>query len=319
MANRLEGNSNSWERQQIKAQIRELFTAQEQQTAGRKKKFSRSGRVMAKDGEKLGYFSSQESKYGFSNNKETGVIGGEEKQGWFGSQDWGKFGKGALGVGLGAAAFLPAMYDMFRSRDSEQLNVEDYYNPQYNRALSLYNKGAGLMADRRHDPGRELEAAEQANAVYQQQIQNLPTSTGGLQNRLAGASSRLFGQRSGILRDTQNINRGYEGQEAQYLAGMAGGIGRLGSERAGTRFSIDDWNQRSEGMRRNIRANAYSGFSRGAQNLQLMGNMRDRDYQRTGILPSYGGGMYNYDQEGIHYGGQPMDPYQRRRYVRGYS
>jgi len=125
----------------------------------------------------------------------------------------------------------------------------------------------------------------------------------------------LFGQRAGIFREAQNVDRAYEGQEAQYLAGMAGGIGRLGSERAGTRFSVDDWNVRAQAMQHDYMGSGLADLGRGAQNLQLMRNMKGRDYQRTGILPSYGGGMYNYDQEGINYGGEDMTPYERWQYV----
>jgi len=220
-----------------------------------------------------------------------------------------------------ALSFAGPMFDIGRGLSkATQFNPQDYYNPQYNRAISEYDKGIGLMRNRRYDPSAELEEVERSGAVYRQNIRNLPTSTGGLYNRLSAATSREQRAKGGIRSKKQNIDLGYRGEEAQYRAGAARGIAGLGSERAQTRFMISDYNERAKAQRRNLLSAGLGGLGMGMQNQQLMMNQRMRDQQLgQGVLPSYGGGMYNYGQQGnVQFGGQPMDQEGWRKYILGY-
>jgi hypothetical protein len=223
--------------------------------------------------------------------------------------------------GLGtAASFAGPAYDIGRGLSRPvQFNPQDFYNPQYGRAISEYNRGIGLMRGRRYDPRAELEDVERTGAVYRQQIKNLPTSLGALYNRLASQVSREQRRKGQILTKKQNIDLGLRGEEAQFRAGAARGFGALGSERARTKFSIADYNERAAAQRRNMLAAGLSGLGMGAQTQQLMANQRMRDAQLAGILPSYGGGLYNYGpQGGVQFGGQGMTPEEWQRYIRGY-
>jgi len=227
-------------------------------------------------------------------------------------------GRGLMqGIGTGLS-FAGSLYDTFRGlQKPTQFDEQDYFNPQYNRAQSEYNRGIGLMANRRYDPSAELENVERQGAVYRQGLRNLPTSGGALQNRLASQSTREQRQRGQIFSNKQNMDLGFRGQEAQYRAGAARGLAALGSERAQTRFRVADYNERNAAARRNMLSGGLGGLGLGAQNQQLMANQRMRDSQLMGILPSYGGGLYNLGANGVQFGGQGMTREEIEDYVKG--
>ncbi len=230
--------------------------------------------------------------------------------------------RGAFNAAATGLSFAGSIYDTIRGlQKPTQFDAQDFYNPQYGRAQAEYTRGIGLMANRRYDPSAELEDVERTGSVYRQGLRNLPTGTGALQNRLAGQATREQRQKGQIWNKKQNADLGFRGQEAQYRAGAARGLAALGSERAQTRFRVADYNERSAAGRRNMLSAGLGGLGLGAQNQQLMANQRSRDTQLMGILPSYGGGMYNYagGSRGIQFGGEGMTDEEILKEVRGYK
>ena len=224
-------------------------------------------------------------------------------------------------AGLGALSFAGSAYDIGRGlEEPSKLNAEDYYNPQYGRALSEYNKGLGLLADRRYDPTAELQDVERQGGIYNQALRNTGNiGAGALRNYLAAGSTRQQQQRGGIFTKKQNLDLGYMGEEAQGRFGAAQGLGQLGAQRAATDFSIADWNERSAAGRRNILGQGLSNLGLGAQTQQLMANQRGRDEQMMPYINSYGGGQYYAGQYGPVFGGQGMNQQQNRNFARGYG
>jgi len=230
----------------------------------------------------------------------------------------GGFGKFANIAG-NILPFAGGIYDLIRgSQEPEQLNAEDYYNPQYGRSLGLYNKALGLMANRKYNARPELQDADRSSAIFEQGIRNTGSiGAGAVRNYQASSRVRRDEQRGRVFTKAQNANRQYEGEEAQLAANVAGGVANLGAQRAQRKFSIRDYNERSKANRRNIFGSGLSTIGRGIQNQQLMANMQNRDVQRMGILPSYGGGMFNFNQQGIQFGAEDMSDEEILQYVRG--
>ena len=163
-------------------------------------------------------------------------------------------------------------------RPAEQINYRDYRNPEYNRAVSL-------MRGRRYDPSAELEAVEEADAVYRQQLRNLPSSTGALQNRLASAATRRYKQRGDVFTKAQNVNLGLRGEEAKFRAG-------LGAQDVATRFNVEDINARNRAMRRSHLAESMTNMQQIALQNRLMRNQQQRDERLYGLADSM---LYNYE------------------------
>jgi len=185
----------------------------------------------------------------------------------------GKIGRGLGNLAYTGASFAPALYNIGQGlQPAEQIRYADYRNPEYNKAV-------GLMAGRRWDPSQQLEAAEEADAVYRQQIRGLPTSLGALQNRLAGAATRRFKGRSGAFREAQLRNLGYEGEEAQFRAG-------LGAQDVGTRFNVEDINARNRAARRGFLGSAVTNMQQIAMQNRLMSNLRQMDERLFNLAQS---------------------------------
>ena len=339
MANRLERSGQNRERQRIMAQMREMFLAQEMATVG-KKKTNRFGRPKAEWG--LGV--SAPSQGGINPNLASNTLFGTnqpvygqgmgfgsyqpQQQGRFGGGQQGNFwqsmanlGRGALNTGLGGVAFMGPGYDIWRGmQPAEQFNEEDYFNPQYQQSLAGYNKGLNLLANRRYDPSAELTDIERQSAIFRQGLRNTGNiGAGALRQHLAGANVREQQARGQILTKKQNIDLGMKGEEAQGQFQAAEGRGRLGAQRAATRFTLADYNARNRAQRQNLLSAGLYGMGEGAQNLQLMRNMRLRDQMLLPALQSYGGGMYNYGPQGIQFGGQGYNQQQWDQQVRGFG
>ena len=87
----------------------------------------------------------------------------------------------ALGnAAFGLGAFAPIGYNLAQGlRPADRLDYQDYRNPEYARSAGLYSEAANIMANRRYDPGSEIENIQRQGAVQKQGLKQLPTSTGG--------------------------------------------------------------------------------------------------------------------------------------------
>ena len=350
MANRLEKQTVLRERQQLQAKLDQLFAAQEQQTAGKKK---RNPDEFAGSGDStIGGFnpfltpssvnsntsgnivtdvlgpSAQGIKYGqpgqgiqnpfsapqLGSSGFSGMNNSGSRRGLFPNQGRGLFNTLATG-----ASFLGAGYDIWRgSQDSDELTASDYYNPQYGSALAGYNKGLSLLADRRYDPTAELQDVERQGGIFRQGLRNTGyIGAGSLRNQLAGSQVRQQRGRGDIFTKKQNVDLSMMGQEAQGQFQAAEGRGRLGAQRVATDFTVAHYNAQARAGQRNILGAGLANLGMGAQTQQLMANQRLRDEQSAPYLGSYGGGLYNPGLYGPQFGGKEMTPQEWQYFIRG--
>ena len=239
-------------------------------------------------------------------------IGGRFKQGG------GRGIANALATGL---SFAGGLYDMYRgSQPADELTASDYYNPQYGAALSGYNKGLSLLANRRYNPTPELQDVERQGAIFRQGLRNSGNiGSGALRNQLAGAQTRQQRARGDIFTKKQNIDLGLMGEEAQGQFQAAAGRAGLGAQRAATNLNVAQYNAQARAGQRNLFGAGLANIGMGAQTQQLMGNQRLRDQQLLNILPSYGGGLFGINpQGGVGFGIEDLTPEQKRRLILGY-
>ena len=219
----------------------------------------------------------------------------------FGATKVGQFlgvGNGGFGNALQAGTQMaPFMYNAYQGmQPPEQYNYQDFRNPEYGSSKAAYDKASRLGANLRHDPGQELEAAEQANAVYQQGLQNLPTSIGGLQQRKASAATKLFDQRSGIFRNAKNQNNQYRLAQAGIEQGKAGFLANLGGSEARMKLGIADINSRNVAAQQDFQGAAATNLQQYSLMQQLMKNQQQNDDRRFNLAQSLNQN-YKYDKD----------------------
>lgn len=193
----------------------------------------------------------------------------------FKNNDW-------VNTGLSALGTAPMLYNLFQgSRQEEQLNPQDFYNPYENEIRST-------MRGRRFNIDPILQSNLAAQQTYNQNIRNSGAlGSGALRsNYLAGSAQRQLADAAAYSQKS-NIDNQYLAQQAQMDA-------QLGSQRAQTKLGIQDINDRNEAARRNYLAQGFSDVSNWAQTQQLIRNQRAREPMYADILNTYNPYSQNY-------------------------
>jgi len=200
-------------------------------------------------------------------------------------QDQGQW-QGLLGS---AAQLAPAAYNLIQGVSKpDYLNASDFYNPQYNKAISL-------MANRRHRIGSELEANRTANAIGRYNLRNSGASAGQqFSGEQALVANRLRND-ARTYQGKQNIDNQYRGDEAGFRFGA-------GQGRASTNLRIADMNLRADAARKNHLGAALTQGSQFVQRNQLMANQSTHDQQLIQILRSQYPEFYNKWFSGVDFG-----------------
>ena len=93
----------------------------------------------------------------------------------------------------------------------------------------------------------------------------------------AGLNQRMAGDAS-VLAHKQNVDLGYQGEQAQFMYGA-------GQDMSNIDFSVAGINQEAKAARRGYLGQAASDFSNMLQSNRLMKNQKTRDEQLMDIYP----------------------------------
>lgn len=170
-----------------------------------------------------------------------------------------------------AGTIAPMAYNIAQGLfgKSQNLNPEDYYNPNENQVTNL-------MANRRYNINPELEANRNAQINYTRALrQGAPSQAqylGNIQNSQV-ARSRADAE---VIARKQNMDNSYMGEEAQMRA-------NLGQQRAQTNLNIQDINDRNASAKKSFLSTGLSQVQQAVQANQVMKGVRNRDKQLMDI------------------------------------
>lgn len=172
------------------------------------------------------------------------------------------------GIAGGIASFAPGLYNLANAfRKPEVERPQDYYNPQYNNAMSL-------MRNRRFDVRPLLEQNLLNQNTYNRNLRNTASSRGELMSNMAGGYGSRLRADSGAYATKSQMDAGYRGEEAQMRA-------QLGQQRAQTNMQVGDWNARNRAAQRNYGAAAATNIGDVSSMLLRNRNMKSADQMRT--------------------------------------
>ena len=182
-------------------------------------------------------------------------------QGGGNGMDW-------AGIAGGIASFAPGLYNLANAfRKPEVERPQDYYNPQYNNAMSL-------MRNRRFDVRPLLEQNQMNQNTYNRNIRNTASSRGELLSNMGGGYANRLRSDSAAYTQKSQMDAGYRGEEAQMRA-------QLGQQRAQTNMQVGDWNARNRAAQRNYGAAAAGNIGDASSLLLRNRNMKSADAMRT--------------------------------------
>ena len=170
------------------------------------------------------------------------------------------------------AAYAPTIYNAVRGMQKPQvLNAEDFQNPYEQNAL-------GLMNNRRYN----IDPVLQSNrSSFNNLRENIKSGSGG--NSGSYLSNLQMSQLNkdkadaGAWATKNNFDNQYKAEEASML-------GQMGSQRAQTKFSIQDVNDRNRAARNAFMGAAATGVSNITQNERHMRNLEANDAIRAKTL-----------------------------------
>lgn len=170
------------------------------------------------------------------------------------------------------AAYAPTIYNTIQGlRKPQVLNHEDFQNPYEQKAMDL-------MAGRRYNIDPQLQANRST-------LNNMKRSLAGAAGGNAGTYLSNLGN---LQMNTDRMNEAAyamkQNMDNQYKAEEAGMLGNLGANRAQTKFTIQDINDRNRAIKAAHLAKATEGLSNIAQNEKYMSNLSDADKARIMAL-----------------------------------
>jgi len=95
--------------------------------------------------------------------------------------------------------------------------------------------------------------------------------------------------KAGVLANKQNMDLGYQGEEANALM-------QLGAGEQQANWNTMDWNAQSLANKRNMWRSGLSQLSQYSQNKEMMANQKERDSQKAGLIPDIFGAVTPYMQ-----------------------
>ena len=262
------------EQEQLKAESGLGDSGQQMKCGGKIRKFTLAGTV---DGE-VPYWERQGTEYqggqytgGYDfSNQASAAPSMEGAQGGQGSQEYGFDWGNAAWSALGAA---PNIYNMAMGMGKpDLLNESEYFNPQYNKSIDL-------MSNRRFNVNPLLERISTAERIGARDLSQNVTSSGGYLAGRTGLSAARMRAEGDVYANKQNMDNQYLAEEAQMRS-------QLGSERAGTKLTVRDINDRNKAARRNYLAAGMSGLGTWANQQQLSGNRNNVDSLTMDIFRS---------------------------------
>ena len=180
--------------------------------------------------------------------------------------DWGNAAWSALGA-------APNIYNIAMGMGKpDLLNESEYFNPQYNKSIDL-------MSNRRFNVNPLLERISTAERIGARDLSQNVTSSGGYLAGRTGLSAARMRAEGDVYANKQNMDNQYLAEEAQMRS-------QLGSERAGTKLTVRDINDRNKAARRNYLAAGMSGLGTWANQQQLSGNRNNVDSLTMDIFRS---------------------------------
>lgn len=172
------------------------------------------------------------------------------------------------------AAYAPTIYNTIQGlRKPQVLDHEEFQNPYESKAL-------GLMANRRYNIDPQLQANRST-------FNNM---RGNLKNYAGGNASTYLSNMGQLQMNMDRMNeQAYatkQNMDNQYKAEEADMLGNLGANRAQTKFTIQDVNDRNAAIRAAHLGKATEGLSKIAQNERYMKNLGNADLQRILAMQS---------------------------------
>ena len=178
-----------------------------------------------------------------------------------GDTDW-------AGIAGAVGSFAPGLYNLYNAFQKPEVeNPKDYYNPQYNNAMSL-------MRNRRFDVRPLLEQNQMNQNTYNRNLRNTASSRGELLSNMGGGYANRLRSDSAAYTQKSQMDAGYRGEEAQMRA-------QLGQQRAQTNMQVGDWNARNRAAQRNYGAAAAGNIGDASSLLLRNRNMKSADAMRT--------------------------------------
>jgi len=172
------------------------------------------------------------------------------------------------GIAGAVGSFAPGLYNLYNAFQKPEVeNPKDYYNPQYNNAMSL-------MRNRRFDVRPLLEQNQMNQNTYNRNIRNTASSRGELLSNMGGGYANRLRSDSAAYTQKSQMDAGYRGEEAQMRA-------QLGQQRAQTNMQVGDWNARNRAAQRNYGAAAAGNIGDASSLLLRNRNMKSADAMRT--------------------------------------
>jgi hypothetical protein len=189
---------------------------------------------------------------------------------------------GGLGNILGTAAQLaPVAYNLIQgSKERDQLEPEEFYNPEYDRAISN-------MSNRRFNVDPLLEANRNAAAIGRYNLQNAGAGAG----QVAAGTQSLAASR---MRNDAAAWAQKNNMDNQYLAEEGRLRAQLGSEEARIKLGIQNINDANLAAGRSFLGQGFQDIGQFGQMQQLMANQRDRDAMLLELYPDMFGNMLQY-------------------------
>ena len=203
-------------------------------------------------------------------NLKSGVAGiGSNGQSEYGSgRETGRSNTDWAGIAGAVGSFAPGLYNLYNAFQKPEVeNPKDYYNPQYNNAMSL-------MRNRRFDVRPLLEQNQMNQNTYNRNIRNTASSRGELLSNMGGGYANRLRSDSAAYTQKSQMDAGYRGEEAQMRA-------QLGQQRAQTNMQVGDWNARNRAAQRNYGAAAAGNIGDASSLLLRNRNMKSADAMRT--------------------------------------
>ena len=190
----------------------------------------------------------------FSNVPEQSGIGADK------GFDWKGLGSNLMQIAPMGANLLSGL------GRAEQLKASDYYNPRRNQVASL-------MRNRRTNVQPQLEQIRGAEANAYRNVRNLAGSRGEMMGNLGGIANTAMRNRASVMANKQNMDLGYQGEEANALMQLG-----VGEQQAN--WNTAEWNAQSMANKRNIFRAGLSQLSQYGQNKELMKNQKEQDDKR---------------------------------------
>ncbi len=169
------------------------------------------------------------------------------------------------------ATLAPVFSNMIGGlKPAQQLNARDYYNPNRNKIMSL-------MANRRTNIQPQLDAVLSSERTGQYNLRNTANSRGELMGNLTGLQNNAMRNRASIYANKQNMDLGYQGQEAEML-------NSLGAGEQQANWNTMDYNNQNIANKRNMWRAGLSQLSQYSQSKDLMKNQMTQDQNKLAAL-----------------------------------